>query len=212
MKPHKLLPLLPRPILSSSILKLIRLSFSKLYHLSSLLLPLPPLPSTSPFFSCLVFSLVVLALTAEQGSAAADHQIIPRHERMSSIFFFLFFFLQVVLTTAPLHILSHLFLFCLLTPLSPARPFIPSFLSPTPPFPKISPSLDPPLYLTLSSSLHFIILLPSSPHLPLQPVFLLSFPSRCWFLIVVDRLGFFLSPSSPLFLSISLITCRDKGV
>lgn len=184
--PHELLPRLAGPILSSSILKLIRLPaslLSKLYHLSRL--PLPPrLPV--PLLLC-GFRLFSRA-RCRRSSAAAHCPIIPKHERMSSFFFLV----QVVLSTAASH-----------------KPYLfPLF----PCLPKISPSPDPPLCLILSSFLYFISLLPSS---LLSLSVLLSFPSRRRFLIVVDRLLLFLSPSPfspPPFLFISLITRRDKGI
>lgn len=86
-EPHKLLPLLPRPILSSSILKLIRLPASLLPQIvPSIKCGTTPLPlaSFSQFFCSVVSSLVVLA--AERGSASADCQIILRRE------LFLFFY------------------------------------------------------------------------------------------------------------------------
>lgn len=93
------------------------------------------------------------------------------------------------------------------------------FLSPSLPFFLLS-SLQPLLHLKSLLPLIplsiLIYLSPSTlsppPPVSLQPVFLLSFPSCCWVVIVVDRLVCCLSPSPPLFLSISLITCRDKGV
>lgn len=80
-EPHKLLPLLPRPILSSSILKLIRLPASLLPQIVQSIkcgTTLLPLASFSQFFCSVVSSLVVL--TAELGSATADCQIILRRE------------------------------------------------------------------------------------------------------------------------------------
>ena len=104
-----------------------------------------------------------------------DRQIIPGHERMS------FFFSS---STPPHTFFPSIFLSisCLYSLL---------------PIPKIFRSSPSPSYFIFLSTLYH-------PPPPPQPVFLLSSPSRCWFLIVLDRLVFFLSSPLPLPLSLHL--------
>lgn len=180
-KPHKLLALLPRPILSSSILKLIRLPPSLHFQIVPSIKPATTL-ATSPFFLSV---LLLLCGSLSLFSLSLQNKAVwQQNVKLSCGMRGWAFFLQVVMTRATIR--------SFFPPLSSSQPFIAFFLIPL------------NLSFPWSNSPSHFIFFPPLYHLPIPPLFfslqlvcVLSCPFRCWFLVVVDRLVFISSSSSP---------------